>query len=74
MAQDFGNSHVGFIRHQSDATRAALLARPFPAALQQRFEAMAAESLAEQARIERADTLDFETFRRFYVAPERMAV
>ena len=35
---------------------------------------MAADSLAEQARIEAADTLDFETFRRFYVAPERMAV
>jgi len=74
MAQDFGNSHVGFIRRQSDATRVALLALPFPDELQRRFEKMAAESLAEQARIEAADTLDFEEFRRFYVAPERMAV
>ena len=35
---------------------------------------LAADSLAEQARIEAADTLDFEAFRRFYVAPERLAV
>jgi len=74
MAQDFGDSHVGFIRRQSDATRSALLALPFPQALQQRFEAQAAASLAEQARIEAADTMDFETFRRFYVSPDRMAV
>jgi glutamate--cysteine ligase len=74
MAQDFDDSHVGFIRRQSDATRAALLAMPFPDALQQRFEKMAADSLAEQTRIEKADTLDFEEFRRHYVAPERMAV
>jgi glutamate--cysteine ligase len=74
MAQDFDDSHVGFIRRQSDATRAALLALPFPDELQRRFEKLAAESLAEQARIEAADTLDFEEFRRHYVAPERMAV
>ena len=74
MAQDFDDSYVAFIRRQSDATRSALLALPFPQALQDRFEAMAAESLAAQARIEAADTMDFETFRRQYVAPERMAV
>ncbi|MFT7775867.1 glutamate--cysteine ligase [Roseateles sp.] len=74
MAQDFDDSYVAFIRHQSDATRAALLALPFAEPLQQRFEKMAAQSLAEQARIEAADTLGFEEFRRFYVAPERMAV
>jgi glutamate--cysteine ligase len=62
MAQDFDDSHVGFSRRQSDATRAALLSLPFDDALLQRFEKMA------------ADTLDFEEFRRHYVAPERMAV
>ena len=74
MSQDFDDSFIGFTRRHSDATRAALLALPFPADLQRRFEKMAAESLAEQARIEAADTMDFEEFRRFYVAPERMAV
>ena len=28
----------------------------------------------DQARIEAADAQDFETFRRHYVSPERMAV
>ncbi|MDR7333253.1 glutamate--cysteine ligase [Roseateles asaccharophilus] len=74
MAQDFDNSHVGFIRRQSDLARSAVLGLPFPTALQQRFEGLAAQSLAEQARIEAADTLDFEEFRRQYVAPERMEV
>ncbi|MFT7722588.1 MAG: glutamate--cysteine ligase [Roseateles sp.] len=74
MARDFHDSHVAFIRHRSDAARAALLALPFPDALQRRFERLAADSRAEQARIEAADTLPFEEFRRHYVAPERMAV
>ncbi|MFG6412431.1 glutamate--cysteine ligase [Roseateles sp. DC23W] len=74
MAQDFDDSHVGFVRHQSDANRNALLVLPFPPELQQRFEKMSADSLAEQARIEAADTLPFEDFRRQYVAPARMEV
>ncbi|MGQ3054026.1 MAG: glutamate--cysteine ligase, partial [Roseateles sp.] len=74
MAQDFDDSYVGFIRRQSDATRAALLALPFPEPLQKRFDRLAADSLAQQARIEAADTMPFEEFRRHYVAPERMAV
>ncbi|WP_422010517.1 glutamate--cysteine ligase [Roseateles sp.] len=74
MAQDFGDSYVGFIRHQSDVTRTQLLTLPFPDALQQRFAQQAAQSLAEQARIEAADTMPFEEFRRFYVSPERMVV
>lgn len=72
MRRDFGDSHLAFIRHQSDVSRTALLELPFPDELQRRFEAQAAESLAEQARIEAADTTGFEEFRRHYVAPERM--
>lgn len=75
MRRDFGSSHFDFIRHQSDVTREALLALPFPDALQRRFEAQAADSLAGQARIEAADVdarQSFEEFRRHYVAPERM--
>jgi len=75
MRQDFGDSHIDFIRHQSDAARAALLALPFTADMQGRFAQMAAESLAEQARIEAADEgRDFEDFRRHYIAPERMSL
>ena len=41
---------------------------------QQKFAAALKRMRAEQARIEAADTMDFETFRRHYVSPERMAV
>jgi glutamate--cysteine ligase len=74
MARDFGDSYIGFIRERSDQIRTELLALPYPDALQQRFDALAAQSLAEQARIEASDTLPFEEFRRFYVAPERMVL
>jgi glutamate--cysteine ligase len=74
MTQDFDDSYVGFIRRQSDITRTDLLTLPFPEDLQQRFAQQAAQSLAEQARIEAADTMPFEEFRRFYVSPERMVV
>jgi len=33
---------------------------------------LATESLAEQARIEAADTMPFETYRQHYLAPERL--
>ena len=74
MAQDFDDSHIAFLRHQSDLTRTALLALPYPDALHAHFARQAAESLAEQARIEAADTLPFEAFRQGYVAPARMAL
>jgi glutamate--cysteine ligase len=74
MARSFDDSYIGFIRQQSEATRAQLLDLPYSAELAQRFAAQAAESLAEQTRIEQADTLPFETYRQHYLAPERMEV
>ncbi|OYU29115.1 MAG: glutamate--cysteine ligase [Burkholderiales bacterium PBB2] len=74
MARSFDDSYIGFIRQQSEATRAQLLDLPYSAELAQRFAAQAAESLAEQTRIEQADTLPFETYRQQYLAPERMEV
>jgi len=74
MAERFDNSYVGFVRQQSEATRALLLDLPYSAELAQRFAEQAAASLAEQARIEQADTLPFEAYRQQYLAPERMEV
>ena len=74
MRQEFDNSYVAFLREQSEQTRQTLLAMPYSAELAARFEAQAADSLAEQARIEAADVLDFEAYRQQYLAPERMAV
>jgi len=72
MAQDFGHSHVAFVRAQSEQTRQALLALPFSAEQRQRYAALASASLAEQARIEAADRLDFESYRQQYLAPQSL--
>lgn len=74
MAQEFDNSYVAFIRHQSEQTRQGLLNLPYPEALAQRAQAQAQASLASQARIEAADTLSFEEYRQQYLSPQRMKV
>lgn len=74
MAQDFGDSHVAFIRAQSEQTRQALLALPFGPELRQRFAALAEASVAEQRRIEAADVMDFESYRQRYLAPQSLFV
>lgn len=74
MKSDFGDSHVAFIRAQSEQTRQRLLALPWSEAQAQRFAQLAADSLAEQRRIEAADTVDFETYRQQYLAAQSLAV
>ena len=72
MKQDFGDSHVAFIRAQSEQTRQRLLALPWSDAQNDRYARMAAESIAEQRRIEAADTMDFESYRQQYLAPQSL--
>ena len=74
MATDFDNSFVGFVRAQSTKTQAHLLALPFSAEQQTRYEAMTQASLAEQKRIEASDRVLFETYRQNYVSPQRLGV
>ncbi|RQO60613.1 glutamate--cysteine ligase [Paucibacter sp. KBW04] len=74
MRKDYQDSYVAFLREQSEQTRQLLLDLPYSAEQAARFEAQAQASLLEQQRIEAADTLDFETYRQQYLAPERMAV
>ena len=74
MQRDFGGSHIDFLRAQSEQTRNHLLALPWAPEQQAAFEAMAKESVAQRVAIEAADTVDFETFRRAYLAPERLVV
>jgi glutamate--cysteine ligase len=73
MKSDFANSYTAFIKAQSAATRAQLLALPWSAAQQAAFERAAAESIEQRRAIEAADTVDFETFRVAYLAPERLS-
>ncbi|MNT03686.1 Glutamate--cysteine ligase [compost metagenome] len=74
IEQQHGNSFVGFVRAQSEQTRAALLALPFSAAQQAGFEQMTAESIQAQKRIEAADTMPFEIYREQYVSPARLGM
>lgn len=67
-------SFTRFIGVQSEALRAGILAQPMGCELQQRLLQEAADSLAEQARIEAADRLDFEAFRQQYLATAQLDV
>ncbi len=74
MQADFGGSHARFIQAQSLQTRAHFREQPLPPDERARFEAEARESIAGRMAIEAADTVDFETWRRAYLAPERLGV
>ncbi|MGW8269255.1 MAG: glutamate--cysteine ligase [Burkholderiales bacterium] len=67
-----GKSYPDYVLDRSRAHRATLLALPRDAAVDARFAAMAAESIAEQRAIEAADSEDFESFRRHYLGQELM--
>ncbi len=72
MRSHHGGSYVQFIRAQSAATRQRLLSLPWTDAQAARFAAMAVESVAEQQRIEAADSMPFEQYRQAYLSPERL--
>lgn len=62
-----------FAMNRSRAHRDAFLARPLDPALARRFEDLAERSIADQRRIEAADTVDFETFLATYLTPPERA-
>lgn len=74
MVREHRSSHNGFVVAQARRTKAALLALPYPAPIDEHFAALARESLEEQKRQEAADTLPFEEFRQRYLAPEQLGV
>jgi glutamate--cysteine ligase len=74
MQADFGGSHARFTLAQSLQTRAHFRAQPLAADERARVEAEARASVERRIAIERADTVDFETWRQAYLAPERLAV
>lgn len=72
MAQDFGRSHVDFVRTLSAATKRTILNLPWSGEQDARFRAMSAQSLLDQRAAESADRMPFEEFRRHYVDPARL--
>ena len=74
LAQDHGNDFLAFGVHRSRLARDWVLAQPWDAESQAHFQAMSAQSVREQVRIEAADTLPFEQYRQQYIAPERLGL
>jgi glutamate--cysteine ligase len=74
MDKEHGNSFQRFTAAQSQWTKRKLLALPFSAAQQSRFEALTEQSLQDQKAIEDGDTMPFEIYRQLYVSPERLGL
>lgn len=74
MQRDFDGSYVRLLRARSTLTRELLLELPWTEPQQQRFEAMARDSVIEQRCLEASDTVPFETFRQDYLAPQRLDI
>ena len=74
MARNHGNSYIRFALAESMLHAGSMRGLPLAPATRERFDRLAAESLAEQRRLEAADTVDFETFRRQYLSPDLLKV
>jgi len=74
VKNDFAGSYTAFTRAQSLQTRTNLIRLPFPPELAARFAALAEASVAEQRRIEAADTVPFEDYRQAYLSTERLGI
>jgi glutamate--cysteine ligase len=70
--QGFDNSFVAFVRDQSVKTQALLLDMPWSAEQQERLVRMSAQSVADQKKIEAADTMPFEIYREQYLSAARL--
>jgi glutamate--cysteine ligase len=67
VERDHGRSFPEFVLEQSRRHRDALSRVPLAPEASKRFEALAAESLAEQRRMEAADDVPFDAYRRRYL-------
>jgi glutamate--cysteine ligase len=74
MARDYGNSYVRFVLALSRAHRQAILELPLSVEVAERFAHLAEESLAEQRRVEAADTVPFEVYRQRYLSSPNLNV
>ena len=72
MREAHGGSHIAFVAARSEATRQTLVGLPWPAEAEARFEAMATQSVTDQAHTEAMDSLPFEIYRQEYLAPRRL--
>jgi glutamate--cysteine ligase len=66
------DSFTSFVRACSLQTESELLALPWSAKQQARYEAMSLQSQEDQRAIEAADTMPFEIYRQEYTSPARL--
>ena len=74
IRERYDGSYVRFVLAYSQRHRETLTAEPLSAEIQARMVEAATASLDKQRRIEAADIVDFETFRRRYLSPESLVV
>jgi glutamate--cysteine ligase len=74
MAREHDNSFAAFARAQSAHVKSKLLKLPYAEGLQARHEALARQSVADQAAVEAADTMPFEIYRQQYISPDRLGL
>jgi glutamate--cysteine ligase len=74
MARNHDNSFARFALIESTLHKAMLQHLELPREVRERFSRLAAESIQKQRELEAADTLDFETFRQRYLAPDLLRV
>ena len=74
MGRNHANSYVRFVLAESLLHAGSLRSLALGADAQERFARLAEESLAEQRRLEAADKVDFETFRKQYLSPDLLRV
>ncbi len=72
MTRNHEGSYPRLVLAKSLRHRERLLESPLAPGIEARFAGMAQASLAEQQRIEAADTMPFEIYRQKYLAPERL--
>lgn len=69
LTSAYDNRFIDFMTTQSAKARDALLAMPWTAEQQARYERMSQESVTAQQAIEAADTMTFEEWRQRYMDP-----
>jgi glutamate--cysteine ligase len=74
MERNHRNSYARFVLAESLAHAGSLRSMPLAEDAAQFFDGLARKSLAQQRRIESADTLDFETYRRKYLADDTLII
>ena len=73
ISQSEDKSYLAFALAQSRRHRRALQELPLPAAVEERYARLAAESIAAQRSIEAADSVPFETYRQQYLSKDLLS-